>query len=140
MKQTGSLAQYFAQTERYSAALGWPDKVLITIRRKGLKEELKDVLSLQAGVPDTWPNFVQRINELDICSYERHQEVEKTSKTRSDNRDNYDRSSGQNSQNATETGKRRPNTPLPQNTSLNLSPLHRKNVRDAYPTICAILR
>ena len=121
VRQTGSSAQYFAQIEQYSAVLGWPDEVLITIGRKSLKDELKDALALQADVPEDWPSFVRRVNELDIRSYERHQE--KNTRNRSDR----DVRAPQTTTNIRGQGprqsERRPNVTNIQNTGLNREPI-----------------
>ena len=95
--------------------------MLITIGCKGLKEELKDALSLQAEIPDTWPTFVKRINELDIRSYERHQEKNKTTRTRSDRDSN--RSNVLTSRNLPQRNERHITPALPQNTGLNREPI-----------------
>ena len=105
VRQVGSSAAYFAQIEQYAAILAWQDEVLIHIARNGLKAEIKDLLVGQTEIPDDWPGFVRKVNEIDIRLHER--QVERSKEGRSTSRSDNPRSSDNRT-----TQDRRPNRPI----------------------------
>ena len=74
LRQTTSVAEYSSIFTRYSDQVDWDDSALMTMFRRGLKENIKDELARTGAKTDDLRELVQEAIRLDDIWYERRME------------------------------------------------------------------
>ena len=74
LKQRTSASDYTARFEEYSQLSGWDDEALMTMYRRGLKDNVKDELMRDGRVIDSLDELTKAAIEIDNKLYERAME------------------------------------------------------------------
>lgn len=74
LRQKRSASEYSTQFQQYAAKTDWDDITLMTMYRRGLKENVKDELMRFGGVIDTLDQLIENAIKIDDKLFERSME------------------------------------------------------------------
>ena len=74
LRQQRSASEYAIYFKRYSVTTGWDDDALMTMFRRGLKENVKDQLTCDGTYVETLDDLIGRAIDIDDTLYKRAME------------------------------------------------------------------
>ena len=89
LRQKRSASEYSTQFQQYAAKTDWDDITLMTMYRRGLKENVKDELMRFGGVIDTLDQLIENAVKIDDKLFERSMEKRHNAGTSGEGRSTF---------------------------------------------------